>query len=150
MPGMNVAPTNAMLSDGSIMSDNMFLRNVIYSKNSETTMYRFIKVSFAHHISDSNLVVYSKTPPIESIGLLNATFDWPSWNRAGMDINSKIGDTDLLQEPNSKIQIKQNYPEVQIKYQNIPIDEIGLNLKLFQAAREVGIPKNLRMTNPGL
>ena len=62
MRNMQLHPTNAVLPDGTIMSGNVFTRNIVAWRNPDAKMVRFGNVSFDHNLTDSNLYWHAGLP----------------------------------------------------------------------------------------
>jgi parallel beta-helix repeat protein len=123
--GVNVHPTNAVLSGGLIMANNQFFRNIIAYTNVGANLAYFRNVSWLNNRWDSN-VVYHFDQPVTTVTDSQSARDWNSWRAQGMDVNSVAADPLFVNAGAGDFRLRPESPALRLGFEQIPIDRIGI------------------------
>ena len=127
MRNMNLHPTNAVFGDGTIMSGNVFRKNILSYSAPEALLWTFSNVNLNHFISDSNLVYHSKSPVIatHNINAKLVALTWDNWQKLGFDQHSVLADPLFVDATKDDYRLRPGSPALQIGFLPIPIDKAG-------------------------
>ncbi len=111
---------------GTEMSGNRFLRNIIYYTNGRSSLYDIYgTLDLTATVSDYNtfyaagatmLIPSTKVPPAEQ---------WQSWQAKGMDRNSLVADPLFADVKHADYTLVADSPAFRLGFKQIPITEIG-------------------------
>lgn len=112
---------------GTEMSGNRFLHNVVYYTNSHSSLYDIYgALDLTTTLSDYNtlyaagatvLIPSTKVPPVEQ---------WLSWQDKGMDRNSLVADPLFVDAKHADFTLAADSPALRLGFRQIPFAEIGL------------------------
>ena len=126
MRNMDLHPTKAVLPDGTIMSGNEFVRNIIAYRDPQAKLFRFNNVSLDHNRWDWNLVWHYGLPLItgQKKGV-EATDEWAAWQAKGQDTRSLVADPLFVDADRDDYRLRPDSPAFKLGFKPIPMDEIG-------------------------
>ena len=127
MRGMGLHPTNAVLSDGTVMSGNVFIRNIVSYEGNQSIYVLLNNVSLKNFLCDSNLVCHSIEPLItlEKNSVPFSKTSWKEWREAGMDTHSIIGLSGLERLASGSFVLDKNSSAWKLGFEPIPFEQIG-------------------------
>ncbi len=124
MRNMDVHPTNAVQPDGTIMTGNEFMRNIVAWSGTNTALFRFRSLPLHAYRSDSNLVWHHGLPI--RTGFQRAGVDeWEAWKALGFDSNSIVADPRFKDPAGDDYRPGWRSPAKKIGFEPIPFDRIG-------------------------
>ncbi len=111
---------------GTNMSGNKFLHNIIYYTNSSSVLYGIYgSLDLATTASDYN-VIYHAGLPLRITGMNSPEqFRWIKWKDGGLDRNSVVSDPLFDQSKPGTFQLLPASPALKMGFQPIPFDKIG-------------------------
>jgi hypothetical protein len=125
MRNMNLHPTNAVLPDATIMSGNVFTRNIIFYQDPKAKLYNWRSVNFAHNVFDSNLVWHCDRPLVTGIKNTPTNEQWAAWQKLGNDAHSIVADPRFADPDKDDYRLRWGSPAHKIGFKPIPIEKIG-------------------------
>jgi parallel beta-helix repeat protein len=126
MRNMNLHPTNAVLADGTIMSGNVFCRNLISWKSPDAKLANFRSFSFDHNQSDSNLVWHFNLPlRMTGFPKIAETNQWAEWRARGLDRSTVIADPEFVAPEKDDYRLRPGSPAFRLGFVPIPVEKIG-------------------------
>ena len=125
MRNMRLAPTNAVLPDGTIMSGNILTHNLICYQNPAAKLYAWRNVSFAHNLFDSNLIWHVGLPLLTSLKDVSTNEQWKAWQKLGNDVHSLVTDPLFGNLAGDDYRLQPNSPAFRIGFKAIAIEQIG-------------------------
>lgn len=126
MRNMHIAPEQAVLPGGLIMSGNVFQRNIVYYTDEKARLFGSRNLSLEHNRWDYNLY-WSGGRPLR-IGRSGKPPEWDfaEWQRAGQDTHSIVADPLFADPSKDDYRLKPNSPAFQLGFKPIPVEKIGL------------------------
>jgi hypothetical protein len=125
MRNMNLHPTNAVLPDATIMSGNVFTRNIICYQDPKAKLYSWRNVSFAHNRFDSNLVWHCDQPLVTGIKNTPTNEQWSAWQKLGNDVHSLVADPRFANPDKDDYRLRWGSPAYKLGFKPIPVEKIG-------------------------
>jgi hypothetical protein len=111
---------------GTNMSGNKFLRNIVYYTDGKSTLYNIYgTLDLTTTISSYNilfnpgstlLIPYTKVPPAQQ---------WKNWRDKGMDQSSIIADPKFIDAAKGNFTLSWDSPALRLGFKQIPFDKIG-------------------------
>lgn len=125
MRNMHIAPEQAVLPGGLIMSGNVFQRNIVYYTDEKAKLFGSRNLSLEHNRWDYNLY-WSGGHPLR-IGRSGkpAEWDYSEWQRAGQDTHSIVADPLFVDPSKDDYHLKPNSPAFKLGFKPIPTEKIG-------------------------
>jgi hypothetical protein len=126
MRNMDVHPTEAVLPDGTIMSGNVFRRNIVYYTDPGAKLFALGQVSFAHNHWSDNLYWHAGLP-VESIPAKSRSevAGWEAWQTGERDKGSVVADPRFVDPANDDYRLQPDSPAFALGFQPIPVECIG-------------------------
>jgi len=125
MCNMRLAPTNAVLPDGTIMSGNILTHNLVSYENPAAKLYAWRNVSFPHNRFDSNLVWHCGLPLLTSLKDIPTNEQWTAWQKLGNDVHSLVADPLFVNAAQDDYRLQPASPAYRLGFQTIPVAKIG-------------------------
>ena len=127
MRNMGLHPTNAVLSDGTIMSGNVFCRNIVRYTSPSARLWTFSHVALDHQVCDSNLVWHSTEARVEikNSQTQDKTLAEAAWRRQGLDFHSLFVNGTIEEAGNKKKRLAVDVAVLKLGFNPIPVQQIG-------------------------
>jgi parallel beta-helix repeat protein len=112
---------------GTSMSGNKFLRNIVYYENPKSSLYKIYgTLDMARTVSDYNIIYH--TGPAFLIRFMNekSTMQWSKWKESGLDRSSVAADPLFSNLGAGSFELSKMSPALKLGFQQIPFDKIGL------------------------
>jgi hypothetical protein len=125
MRNMDTHPKDAVLPDGTIMSGNVFRRNIAWYTGAKAKLLGLRNFSLAHNRFEANLYWHGGQPlSIPRKGVAPED-EWRSWQAAGQDKDSLVADPLFVDPARDDYRLKPESPALKLGFQPIPFERIG-------------------------
>ncbi|MBM4153659.1 MAG: right-handed parallel beta-helix repeat-containing protein [Lentisphaerae bacterium] len=124
MRNMDLHPTNAVQPDGTIMTGNEFVRNIVAWTGTNTALFRFRSLPLHAYRSDSNLIWHAGLP-IKTGFQRPGMDEWEAWKALGFDSNSIVADPRFRDPAKDDYRTGSFSPARTIGFEPIPVERIG-------------------------
>jgi len=128
MRNMSLHPTNAILPNGTIMTGNEFIRNIIYYHSPKAQYLWCENVPFDHNVIDSNLIWHFDQTVVSEQngpGMMRSKMDWTKWQVLGLDHQSLIADPLFVDAAKDDYRLRRKSPAYDLGFKAIPAGRIG-------------------------
>jgi hypothetical protein len=125
MRNMNIAPPQAVLPDGLIMTGNVFRNNIVYYSDPGARLLGSRNVPFDHNEWDANLYWHKGLPLRITTGSKGVELDWEAWRKLGKDVHSLVADPLFVDPQKDDYRLRSNSPAFKLGFKPIPVEKIG-------------------------
>ncbi len=132
MRNMDLHPSKAVLPDSTIMSGNVFQRNILVSMDAKAKAFKVGSFNYEKNPSDYNLVWNTAGPvkvgmskPKTAAKNAPAKENWEDWQAAGEDAHSLVADPMFVDAAKDDYRLKPDSPAFKLGFKAIPVEKIG-------------------------
>jgi len=129
MRNMQIAPAQAVLTNGMVMTGDQFFCNIIYYTNPVSKLYLLKKVPLDHNAFDDNVVFHNNLPLLIDQGQTNVVIpppdQWDAWKSLGEDQHSAVADPHFVDASKDDYRLQADSPAYKLGFKGIPIEKIG-------------------------
>lgn len=134
MRNMEIAPDQAVLPGGLIMSGNVFRYNIVYYTDPSAKLFNTRNLSLGHNDLESNLYWHMGLSLKIGLGGNIGEWDLNAWRAAGKDVHSIAADPLFVNPEKDDYRLRSDSPAFALGFKEIPIEKIGPYQDEFRAS----------------
>jgi Right handed beta helix region len=125
MRNMSVAPVDAVLPSGLIMTGNVFRRNIVYYRDPAAKLFSGRNLPLDNNVWESNLYWSGGAPMRITLGGKDGEMNLDGWRAKGLDLKSVVADPLFVAPEKDDYRLRPESPALRMGFVRIPVEKIG-------------------------